>query len=141
MRVLSILFLILLVSVAPGYAQERPLVVFIEEPGTLNMASVTDNGPDGLTRLASIFESLGARTSWIRLRDRVPEDARVIVLIRPRSTLTPAFIARIWQQVGAGSSLLVALEPPRFISGNTETSGSGLDKLMTYDVGVSLLNG
>lgn len=144
MRILSIICLILLlVSAVPGYAQVEPLplVVFIEEARALGMASVTDNGPDGVTRLAEIFRNLGARTIWIRLRDPVPEDARVIVLVRPRSALTTAFLARIWQQVGAGNSLLIALEPPGYLGARTETSGSGLDTLLTYDQGISLRNG
>ncbi|MFN8563215.1 MAG: hypothetical protein U0703_16745 [Anaerolineae bacterium] len=143
MRVLSILCLmLLLVTAAPGHAQvQAPLVVFVEEARTLVMASVTDNGPDGVTRLAEIFQSLGARTTWVRLDDPIPEDARVVVLVRPRGALTPAYLARIWLQVSAGNSLLVALEPPGYLGARTETPGSGLDRLLTYEQGISLLNG
>ena len=105
------------------------------------MSSVTDNGPDGLTRLAEIFRSLGARTAWICLRDRLPPDARVIVLVRPRRALNSEDLARVWQQVGAGNSLLVALDPQGYQATSTENSGSGLDRLITSDQGVSLLNG
>ncbi len=120
MRKLSLLCLLSLLGVgalsfgAPSLAQGQalsPLVVFIEEPKSLITASVTDNGPDGLTRLAEVFQRLGARTKWVRLRDTLPEDTSVVVLVRPRRTLTPADLAWVWQRVGAGNSLLVALDP------------------------------
>ena len=146
MRVLSVLCLVLLlVLAAPGFAQDEtaqsPLVVFVEEPRNLQMASVTDNGPDGLTRLADIFRSLGARTEWLRLRDPLPDDTKVVVLVRPRRPLTTEFLARLWRIVGNGGSLLVALEPQGYLATNTEAPGRGLDKLLTLDDGVSLMNG
>lgn len=143
MRVLSVLcLLILLVRAEPSRAQVvAPLVVFVEEARALATASVTDNGPDGLTRLAEMFQSMGARTSWVHLDEPVPDDARVIVLVRPRQQLSPAFLARLWLPVSKGASLLVALEPPGYLGARTETSGGGLDRLLTYDHSISLLNG
>ena len=146
MRVLKVLcLLLLLVLVAPGYAQDQtaqlPLVVFIEEPRDLQMASVTDNGPDGLTRLADIFRSLGARTEWKRLRDPLPDDTKVVVLVRPRRPLSSQYLARLWRATGNGGSLLVALEPQGYLGTNTEAPGKGLDKLITLDDGISLMNG
>ncbi len=129
---------------APSFAQEQaqsPLVVFIEEPRDLQMSSVTDNGPDGLTRLAETFQRLGARTQWLRLRDTLPADATVIVLVRPRRSLSTEGLARIWQQVGAGNSLLVAIDPKGYLGTRSEDANSGLDTLMTLDQGVSLFNG
>lgn len=153
MRNLRVFCLLILLAVfvlslgVPGFAQEqspqseRPLVVFIEEPKELQMSSVTDNGPDGLTRLATIFQNLGAQTKWIRLRDPLPQDARVIVLVRPRRELTTEDLARVWRQVGAGNSLLVALEPQGIFGTRTETSSSGLNRLITLDTGVMLRDG
>ncbi|MEO8392123.1 MAG: hypothetical protein ABI700_03940, partial [Chloroflexota bacterium] len=146
MRALSVLcLLLLLVLVAPSYAQDQtaqpPLVVFVEEARDLQMASVTDNGPDGLTRLAEIFRSLGARTEWKRLRDPLPDDTKVVVLVRPRKPLTTEFLAQIWRVTGTGGSLLVALEPQGYLTTNTESPGKGLDKLVTLDDGISLMNG
>ncbi|MBI1258727.1 MAG: SH3 domain-containing protein [Chloroflexi bacterium] len=146
MRVSSVLCLfLLLVLAAPGFAQDQtaqpPLVVFIEEPRNLQMASVTDNGPDGLTRLADIFRSLGARTEWLRLRDPLPDDTKVVVLVRPRRPLSTEYLARMWRIVGNGGSLLVALDPQGYLGTNTEAPGRNLDKLLTLDEGVSLKNG
>ncbi len=143
MRTLRVLCLmVLLLAAAPGHAQEQPpLVVFVEEPKELVMSSVTDNGPDGLTRLADMFRSFGATTTWIRLTDPVPANARVVVLVRPRKTLPSDYLARLWQQVGAGGSLLLAVDPTGYLGGRTKSSGSGIDKLVTEDQGISLLNG
>ncbi len=129
---------------APSLAQEpvqTPLVVFIEEPRSLVTASVTDNGPDGLTRLAEVFQRLGARTEWIRLRDTLPEDTSVVVLVRPRRTMTPADLAWVWQRVGAGNSLLVALDPQGDQGTRTETPTGGLSTLTTLDQGITLGTG
>ncbi len=145
MRTLSVVCLMMLLgTVVPVWAQPSqppPLVVFVEEPKTLNMSSVTDNGPDGLTRLADLFRAEGARTDWIRLRDPIPADVSVIVLVRPRRPLTTPDLARIWVRVSEGASLLVALEPSGYLGTSTETERSGLNTLMTEDRGISLLNG
>jgi Bacterial SH3 domain len=144
MRTLSVVCLmILLGTVVPSWAQQSrpPLVVFIEESAELNMSSVTDTGPDGLTRLAEFFRRQGARTTWVRLRDDIPSDASVIVLVRPRRPLSVQDLARIWLRVSVGASLLVALEPQGYLATSTENENSGLNKLITEDQGVSLLNG
>ncbi len=150
MRKLSLLCLLILLGAsalsfsAPSFAQGQalpPLVVFIEEPKSLVTASVTDNGPDGLTRLAEVFQRLGARTKWIRLRDTLPEDTSVVVLVRPRKTMTPADLAWVWQRVGAGNSLLVALDPEGQLGTHTEKTNGGLSTLTTLDQGLTLLSG
>ncbi len=150
MRKPSLLCLLILLGIgalsfsAPSLAQGQvlqPLVVFIEEPKSLVTASVTDNGPDGLTRLAEVFQRLGARTKWVRLRDTLPEDTSVIVLVRPRKTMTPADLAWVWQRVGAGNSLLVALDPEGSLGTHTETTNGGLSTLTTLDQGLTLLSG
>ncbi|NDJ61564.1 MAG: SH3 domain-containing protein [Chloroflexi bacterium] len=145
MRVFSLLIvglcgLLLMLTPAAGQGQEQPLVVFVEER-ELQMASVTDSGIDGLTRLAQTFTDLGARTRFVRLRDPLPDETQVIVLVRPRRRLPEAFLARIWKQVEQGANLLLALDPPGHVGTNTETVGSGLDTLMTLDYGIGLQDG
>ena len=71
----------------------------------------------------------------------MPEDASVIVLVRPRRTLSTTYLARLWERVSLGSSLLIALDPQSYQSTTTEWAGSGLDKLLTDDQGISLYNG
>lgn len=141
-RSFLVLSLLLLGSARLLTAQDDiPHVVFIEEPQELRMSSVTDPGPDGLTRLADMFRAEGALVEWIRLRDTIPEDVDVIVLVRPRVPLSAENLARIWMRVGAGASLLVAVDPSGFLGGNTEAQNGGLSTLMTLDQGVTLLNG
>ncbi|MBK8025317.1 MAG: hypothetical protein IPK19_28995 [Chloroflexi bacterium] len=140
--------LFMLASAFPAPAQplsqgtdEMPHVVFIEEPRDLAMASVTDTGPDGLTRLADLFRDQGALVEWIRLRDDISADVDVIVLVRPRRALGAEDLARIWKQVGAGASLLVAVDPNGFQGGTTESERGGLSTLTTLDQGITLREG
>jgi len=119
--------------------QESLRVVFIEERD-LQMASVTDNGPDGLTRLAAIFQQQGASTGFIRLDDPIPEDAQVVVLIRPLRPLSPLYLARLWVYLEHGGSLLLALDPVGQ-GGNPDAQNGGVDRLFGYEYGVRLLNG
>ncbi len=144
MRILALIFLLipmlLGVSGQAQTSQTAPLVVFVEEP-SLQMSSVTDSGPDGLTRLADLFRSLGARTTWLRLRDPLPADTSVVVLVRPRRPLPVDYLARLWQIVGAGGNLLLAIEPQGYQGTNTEAPGRGIDRLISLDNGVGLYNG
>jgi hypothetical protein len=145
MHRLRIFFLIgvtVLLAAAPIRAQnDFPLVVFIEEPRTLNMASVTDNGPDGLTRLAEMFQRLGAQTTLVRLREPLPEDADVVVLVSPRRAIPTDYLARLWIQMERGSNLLVAIDPSGQERATTETAAGGLARLLSLDYGVLLFNG
>ncbi len=132
--------LLLLPTVTVGFTQgQPPLVVFVED-NAYGVASVTDNGPDGLTKLAAMFQSLGARTTFVRLRDPLPEEAKVIVLVRPRRSLPGNYLAHLWVQVEKGASLLLALDPPGQF-GSPDAQNGGLDRLLTWDYGITLLNG
>ena len=144
MRVFMRLLLSLTVFAVFGMAdtvqtQGAPLVVFVEE-GDLQMASVTDNGPDGLTRLAAIFQQQGARTSFIRLDDPIPDEVQVVVLIRPRRPLSPLYLTRLWVYLENGGSLLLALDPVGQL-GNPDAQNGGVDRLFGSEYGIRLLNG
>lgn len=141
LRILILIGAVALLAAAPIRAQDFPLVVFVEEPGSLNMASVTDSGPDGLTRLAEIFQRLGAQTTFARLREPLPETADVIVLVSPRRPLPADYLARLWVQVERGAHLLVALDPSGQERANTETATGGLSRLLSLDYGLLLFNG
>lgn len=141
LRLLILIGAVALLAAAPMRAQDLPLVVFVEEARTLNMASVTDNGPDGLTRLAEIFQQLGAQTTFTRLREPLPEEADVIVLVSPRRPLPTDYLARLWVQVERGANLLVALDPSGQERASTETATGGLGRLLSLDYGVLLFNG
>lgn len=145
MRILVLMSLLLplLVGVA-GQAQTNtakgPLVVFVEE-SSLQMASVTDSGPDGLTRLAEVFTRLGARTTWQRLRAPLPADTAVVVLVRPRRPLPVDYLARLWEIVGSGKNLLLAVEPQGLLGASTEAASRGLGRLINLDEGLSIDSG
>ncbi|MBE2271529.1 MAG: SH3 domain-containing protein [Anaerolinea sp.] len=131
--------LVILGMTGTVYMQSVPTVAFIEERD-LQMASVTDNGPDGLTRLAALFQQQGASTGFIRLDDPIPEGVRVVVLVRPRRALSAEYLSRIWVHLERGGSLLLALDPVGQ-GGNPDTQGGGVDRLFGQAYGVRLLNG
>lgn len=131
-------FVIITMTNATFSQNTQATVVFIEER-SLQMAAVTDNGPDGLTRLASLFQQQGATTSFIRLDDPIPETAQVVVLVRPRTPLSPLYLTRIWLHLENGGSLLLALDAPGH--GNPDTQNGGVDRLLTWEYGIRLLNG
>lgn len=128
-------------SDTPQPVSTAPLVVFIEESRQLDMASVTVSGPNGLSELASIFQRLGARTAFARLREPLPEDVSVIVLVRPRRPVPVDYLARIWTRVEQGASLLLAIDPSGHVRASPETPTGGLARLLALEYGTPLFAG
>lgn len=120
--------------------QQSPLVIFMEE-NAYGIASITDTGPDGVSALAAIFQQLGARTGFVRLGEDIPAEAQVVVLIRTRRPLPAEALARLWTHLEAGNHLLLALDAPGHLAGNPDPQNGGLDRLLTWDYGITLLNG
>lgn len=140
-RVLAILATCLAVVLGQVSAQDDPpLVVFIDQQDLLP-ASTSDPGPDGLSRLAEFFRSRGARTQLTRADDALPDDADVIVLVRPRAALPVDYLARIWRVVENGANLLIAVDPSGHGGGATDAATSGLSRLLTLDYGITLQDG
>jgi hypothetical protein len=123
----------------PGYAQdqEQPLVVFITD-NNLRTAVVSNPGPDGLSQLEYIFKSLGARTTSASLGQALPEEASVVVLVRPQSQLSLPALARLWAFVTRGNHLLLALDPVGHAGAQPETARGGLATLLALHYGLSL---
>ncbi len=148
-RLSAIVFVLLAMASAPLRGQNEtpqpvataPLVVFIEESRQLDMASVTVTGPNGLSELAAIFQRLGARTAFARLREPLPEEVSVIVLVRPRRPVPVDYLARIWTQVEQGASLLLAFDPSGHVRASPETPTSGLARLLALEYGTPLFAG
>lgn len=141
-----IVLIVLLVLAQPAWTQgfqqdDRPLVVFVEDARLLRTSSVTDEGVDGISRLSQFFVAQGARTAFVRLTNAIPEDARVIVMARPRQALPPEYLARIYLQLARGAHLLLAIDPPGHLGGRPDAQTGGLSQLLTLDYGVTLLNG
>jgi hypothetical protein len=136
---LPLFVLALLALAGMAQTQSAPLVVFVEEPD-LQTAAVTDNGADGLTRLAEFFRQQGAETSFIRLDTPIPAEAQVVVLVRPRRALTPFHLSRLWLHLARGGNLLLALDPVGQ-GGTPDARNSGLDLLLGLEYGIRLHNG
>lgn len=128
-------------SETPQPVPTAPLVVFIEESRQLDMASVTVTGPNGVSELAAIFQRLGARTAFARLREPLPEDVSVIVLVRPRRPVPVDYLARIWTRVEQGASLLLAFDPSGHVRASPETPTGGLARLLALEYGTPLFAG
>lgn len=149
-RLLSLLLGLLLMSLVlplTGHAQtpDQPLVVFIEDKRSAT-ASIQDEGPDGTSELAHIFESAGARTRWILMDQPIPDDAQVLVLVRPMVPLSIDFVARLWVQMVKGKDLLLTLDPsgPTVFRGegsvrsNPDPASAGLPTLLSLVYGISV---
>lgn len=126
----------------PGLAQEeaQPLVVFVDNSDLLT-ASVLDSGPDGLTRLESIFVSLGARTARANLNEPLPQDAAVIVFVRTYRRLTLPQAVRLWLQMERGANLLLAFDPPNHIRGDADDQFSPLAPILYENYGARFQDG
>ncbi|MDX2162105.1 MAG: hypothetical protein SF162_12325 [bacterium] len=118
----------------------QPYVVFIEEPRVLQTASLTDPGPDGLTRLAEIFQAYGAATGFLPLDTPIPPEADLIVLARPRGALPAHFLARLYAAMDSGANLMLALDPAVHQGARPDGAASGLNALLNADYGVSLVD-
>ncbi len=116
--------------------QGRPVVVFVVENDWLT-ASVADPGPDGVSRLGEIFRSLGAQTRIVRLDEPLPEEAGVVVLVRPLRSIPADALARLWRHIEKGNHFLLTIDPIGYPEARTETSAGGLGRLLTTDYGVS----
>jgi hypothetical protein len=137
---LTLPLLLLTLSTVHAQMDTRPLVVFVENE-QVQAASLFDTGPTGVSRFGEIFQSLGARTQIVDLLTAIPEEARVVVLVGQRRPLPSDSLARIWLHMQKGNHLLFAVDPTGQSGLNTEAPNGGIARLLTYDYGVSLLNG
>ena len=124
-----------------AHAQDgRPLVVFVVDR-RLQVASIADNGPDGVSRLGEIFRAQGAVTQIVRLSQPLPPEADVIVLVGPRRSISAEYLGRLWlQMANYGSHLLIAIDPAGHDRRGTDRADGGLPTLLSLDYGVSLLD-
>lgn len=142
MKRISWLWLGILLSlgwVTEAQPDAAPVIAFVLERD-LQTASLADEGPDGISRLAAIFREQGAQTRFIRLSEPLPDDLAVIVLVRPLRSLPPESLARLWRHLERGTHLLLALDPVGYPDRRIDGSRSGLGNLLTGDYGVRFLD-
>ncbi len=132
-----LLLLLLVTGLAPAFGQEpdQPLVVFVLNPD-LQTSSVFNAGPDGLSALDEIFQSLGAETQVVNLVSPIPAEADVIVLVGPQRRLNILAVARIWVHLARGKHLLLALDPIGYGGNDSEDFRSGLLNLIANVYGL-----
>lgn len=107
-------------------------IYFSESAGE---ASRFDRTMSGLSRLAGIFELLGANLYTLEWRTGIPADANLLVIAGPTTDLPPEQIAWLWDYVQNGGRLLLIADP---LVAPTKAfpSGQGLFKLMWDDMGL-----
>lgn len=130
--------LLLLISAGPVVrGQSQPLVGFVLT-NTLNTASLSDPGPDGLTLLAQAFARQGARPTVLRLDGPIPDDMEVVVLVGPSRSLTTAHLAYLWDYLARGHNLLLAFDPNGYQGVNSERATGGLNRLLQLEFGTGV---
>jgi len=122
-----------------------PLVVFVDDPA-LQTASPGDEGRDGLSRLRAIFWQYGAQVETVKLDAPLPDNAAVVVLVRPLRALPTDQLARLWVHLTRGNHLLLAVDPAGLsvdaagVSGapQPEKAAGGLALLLNTYYGIRL---
>lgn len=112
-----------------GHAQEDgpPLVVFIQGRRPLDSASISNVGPEGLSKLADIFRSMDAEVVYRNINEPLPAEADVVVLARPMRAVGAVESAYLWNYVESGGNLLVAFDPEgTYILSPTVERGAGI---------------
>lgn len=95
-----------------GHAQdEQPLVIFIQGRRPLETTGISNVGPEGLSKLADIFRSMGAEVTYRNITSPLPEDADVVVLARPMRAIGTVEAAYLWAYLERGGNALLALDP------------------------------
>src|SRR5215207_6831383 len=130
--VILLFSVLMVVSASPfevtAQDQSQPLVAFVVD-SDLQTLSLTDLGPTGLSHLAEIFRSLGARVDYIELGNPIEPEVNLLVLARPIQSLTIPQAVRIWIYLQQGNNLLLALDPEGHYLGfaniNSQVSRSG----------------
>ena len=135
----TVILVIAVLPIVDIQAQSGLKVGFVVEQD-LQTSSVADPGPDGVSRLAEIFLSLGAQTQIIRLSEPIPDDLDVVVLPRPLRSLPTDSLARLWRHIENGNNLLLALDPINYPDRRIENSSGGLNRLISADYGVGILD-
>jgi len=137
-----ILFCLLFVGILPSAAQDsknadQKVVGFVDD-NQLHTSAFTDIGGDGLSRLAEIFQRLGAIPRTIKLNQTIAADIDVVVLVRPTVPLSPDNIALLWDFLSRGGHLLLAFDPNSINKVNSDRATSGLSKLLWSDYGIGI---
>ncbi len=140
---LCLLMALVLYSGTLSYAQTHtsPLVVFVQDL-PLDAARMTDAGRMGVSALADIFRSLGARVEYVDLTTPLPEQAKVVVIVGPYRSPGFAQVLYLWLHLARGNHALFAFDPEGSFDGTrnvrTRLAASGLSLLLDWDYGISV---
>lgn len=130
-------------GLAPSRAQTdtAPLVVFVQGR-VLDSAAMTNTGTSGVSELANIFRSLGARVEYTELTAPIPEQAQVVVLVGPTRGLGTIQVIYLWLHLARGNHALFAFDPEGAFTGFTNArarvTSSGLASLLEWDYGIAV---
>lgn len=137
---LVLITLFCVVNTVSTLAQDdEPLkIAFVEGRSVLDTASISNIGDDGLTRLVEQFRTFGIEHISIDLSEPISDDIDLILVIRPRRSLTTTQTAHLWDYLEAGGNLLLAIDPNNHNGVRTESFNSGINKLLDQEYGIRI---
>jgi hypothetical protein len=102
-------------------------------------ASRFDRSDSGLSRLAGLFQRLGAELYTLEWRYPLPTDASLIIVAGPVGDLSADQTARLWSYLNNNGRLLILTDP---IMEKTRAlpAGDGLFQLLWSDMGLQALD-
>ena len=74
-------------------------------------ASLFDRSSDGLSRMAGLFQQLGAEMTTLDWHFDIPADASLVIIPGPTKDLTGEQMARLWVYLINGGKLLLFADP------------------------------
>jgi ABC transporter family protein/SH3 domain-containing protein len=146
-RFLNSLMLLILLSIGIVQAQESSQApapvqfVGIISGNAIRSSELSNVGDDGISRLATILEGLGANVQTIAPDEAIPAEIELIILISPRRALSPKQTTILWQFLEDGGNLLLALDPfDHAGSRNERASKGGITGLIADEYGLNIVD-
>lgn len=135
--ILAVLVILCLTSTVPGSAQadllDGKVILFAVDNGE---AAPFNHDDSGASKLAGLLVRQGAAVAMVNWSLELPP-VDLIVLAGPTRDYSGGQVARLWQYVNNGGSILVLANPPDF-SGRALRQDAGLFELLWQDFGLRM---
>lgn len=95
---------------------------------------------DSLSSLETELLNFGVQTITVDLREPIPSDVDLVILVRPLNKMEVIQIVYLWDYLQSGGNMLLALDPNGHAGVNTETSDGGILQLLDGDYGLKSMD-